>query len=429
MDAYTKTTNVAYSYVLTKHDKHEPNHTETTTTQPARVVPPDGGDTFSGYRNPYWRSEIERGVNATTTASGTRHTINPAWFYSGVGLIGLPQSGPGIAGRRIVQESWGLLPPENSWTYATATPPGSLATSVANSAIRKFLDQADQVRSSCEAGQDFGELKQTLESMINPLGSLRSHVLGYFSKLSKAKKTYRKAVDLKKALADTYLEWHFGWKPLAEDVANAYVGLQNRQKFGSSQPIHASASGSFQLYTSSNYFPGSRTIRPPQGSSRVTGRYSVRYKGAIRVETDNDGRISRNAVLQLDLPHFLPTAWDLIPYSFIADYFANIGDIIRAYSFQSGDLSWGCKTVRTTILAESNFGSPSGVVTPGYVVEWEVGPQGNPSAETVHFTRSAINPGDLIPKFQFRIPVSSTPWVNMSAILLSRTRSLVPFFI
>jgi hypothetical protein len=126
--------------------------------------------------------------------------------------------------------------------------------------------------------------------------------------------------------------------------------------------------------------------------------------------------------LQLDLPHFLPTVWDLIPYSFVVDYFTNIGDYLSGLSLRFSDVSWGCKTVSTEsgYLFGPWYWGPNSV--PQNQEELAVCYGGGGSWNNRRGTRSILTPSDLAPKLQFSLPFSSRPWENIGALILSRLR-------
>jgi len=375
-------------------------------------------NTFSGVSNPFWKDEIRQGRNAGTAASGGRTTYEIGFFSAFMEAYDAS-----IPPNRYQSEWYGHpfvdLP-------SGPAPQSSTVTSVTNRAISRFLDHADNARSSVESGQDFGEVRESLTSLVNPLSSLRRHVLSYFPSLKKVRAKYRKPIDLKKALADTYLEWTFGWKPLSSDIAQAYVGLQNRNRQFQLVPIHGSAKERFSGSQSSVLNAvDSQSLLEQRTNTRSYSEYSVKFRGVVKTGAVN-GSISAGQVLQLDLPHFLPTAWDLLPYSFIVDYFTNVGDVIRAYSMRKSDISWCMKTVRTvrhsdfshTIHDAGNNWKLRGLYSPGDC---------NSMVETVSFQRSPTDPQTLLPSLMFEIP-HGKPWVNIGALILSRIKPLVPFF-
>lgn len=136
-----------------------------------------------------------------------------------------------------------------------------------------------------------------------------------------------------KVLSDTYLEWAYGAAPLMSDVASI-IDL---------------------------YFETKHTGKP-SGLKRLSYRYSDKYfdLGAEQIATDYPGckypfkevtsyqagtqyvvwvdndlifmgeeaakRVS--ALARFDLYEVIPTAWELMPWSFLLDYWTNIGDVL-----------------------------------------------------------------------------------------------------
>lgn len=376
-------------------------------------------DTMTGYKLPNYKSIIRSGGNATTSASGVKYSGRPG-FYQAKGKATSVLDPKLVKTAEIYGNPAGLSYPDQG------SLPAEIITKVSNRAISKFISRANSVRSSVEAGQDFGELKEALKAMTNPAGALRDYVLSYFPRVRKLKARYRKRRDLKKALADTYLEWTFGWKPLAQDIADAYVGIQNANNVLPAYPIEGGASETYSGATSLLGI-GNGTVACYLNVTE-TSTYQVRIKGVMRTRSV-DNRVGFDQVLQLELPDFLPTAWDLLPYSFIVDYFTNIGDIVSAYSFRFQDLAWVCMTNRTQYKKEFSTAYLQFGYGPPFYDSAEVnGGGGNTVLKRVNFTRGIPDNSALIPSFAFSLPTSKKPWINMGALLVSNAKSIVPVF-
>lgn len=385
-------------------------------------------NTADGVKLPNWRDIIRSGGNATTSFTGRRIIAQANGYQAFQDLAWRNPNNPADMHTRYCYAS-GVFFYTGAPTVSDP-PPSQTVTDVTNRCIRSFLSRCDSAISSFEAGQDFGEYKETLNSLVNPLSSLRRHVSGYFDTLKKVRRKTRGSVGLRKALTDTYLEWTFGWNPLVSDVAKAYVNLRSIRF--ENIPVESSATGQYD---------GSNTAwNPPlppgtpftvEGNIRTTSEYTCRYKGMIRNELDPSGRVSLAQDLQVLPENWLPTAWDLLPYSFIADYFTNIGDIIRGYSFVFGRLSWACKTTRNSKFAVYTVKrvTPFDLAPPNvFIRNRAICRGGNASMVDRKVTRAKLTSDDLIPRFAFSIPHGVKPWLNMAALMLSRSVPLVPFF-
>jgi len=378
-------------------------------------------DSFSGEYNPSHRSQILSGQDATTPAVGIKYSIEGSRFMH------YNRTGVAFDKYDVQYDVIGDAP--LLWPNPLTTPRDSVVTEIRNRAIRKFLDSAKSVRSSFEAGQDLGEIKQTIESLIHPMQSLKELTLSYLGKLKKAKSKYKgDNPSLRKALSDSYLEYRFGWRPLALDIADAYAGLTNRKRMTATSPCYGSASGTDMI----GVVEGSVL---PTGDARYDlttytyYQYSYRIKGAIRLNLTDSGNIPVMQALQLStLNDFAVTAWDLLPYSFVVDYFANVGEIINAVTFPFSDLTFCCGTERLKLTCK--YVSTLKTVADGSGVHWvtQTFSPFNAKLNVTKFTRSRLGALDLIPRARISLPVKSRPWENIGALLSSNIKSLVPFY-
>lgn len=374
-------------------------------------------DTFTGDYNPGWKAQIKSGGNATTSASGIRRIYKPAIYDSYLHYFKKNQHVD-----HIISEI-GYPLPLNIFALDAAVP-SDIIQKVTNRAIVKYLEAADSARSSFEAGQDIGEWRETIHSIINPMASLRKLTVGYFDTLKKGVKKAGSKQKMHKVISDSFLEFKFGWNPLAQDVAAGISSLTNNQGHSDSVPLQASARDSYPIHNGFYFYLGNSNAQTLT-FGRVTGEYQVRFKGAIRTGAVN-GHIPLLQNLQLDMPHFVPTLWDLVPYSWMIDYFANIGDVIKGLSFQSSNNLWLCKTTRIIAHYDYSYGSMNlSSLTPfGWIID-STNPTGNPSGTSTSFTRSPVSPNSLIPNFRFQLPLGSAkPWENMGALISSNLQSI-----
>lgn len=375
-------------------------------------------DSLSGEKNPGWRDKIRAGGSATTPAFGQKYTViqqAPYQLYESW----VPKPGASSTYKFAESNSFGVLPVGWPTIYG---PDSATVTRVRNRVIREFIQRAEAQTSSFESGQDLGELKQTVESLISPVRALRLHVLSYFTKLRKLKKyNFRHKRDTLRAVSATYLEWTFGWKPLAMDIRDGAVGLLSRNLHPEIVPIQHSATESFTADENSGYVTNDGFTLGYRFKTTTIGSFSVRYKGAVRSGSVNGLPRSVAQDLQLDLPHFLPTLWDLLPYSFVVDYFANVGDIIRSACFRYADLSWAQVTTRTfsdsfSVITKSDK-DPGAL---GMMVQRTYATGGRTRLNAQSWSRSPLVSSDLLPNVQFSLPVSGKPWENIGFLILDQ---------
>jgi hypothetical protein len=128
---------------------------------------------------------------------------------------------------------------------------------------------------------------------------------------------------------------------------------------------------------------------------------------------------------------FLPTVWELIPYSFVADYFINVGDIISSYAFHRENIAFGWTTYKA--VTERSFSDMlwrpiyplydavyPAVRRINYIDAWGGGAK--TFSKTV--TRDHISNDTLMPDLIIHLPFSNKPWVNIGALLTQKFCSL-----
>jgi hypothetical protein len=421
-EAYIKTENVGRTLIMQTTTGSAKLSGEVLSSSPVTSVQHLAAvDTLNGVKNPNWRDQIRNFRNACTPCTGLRTVFEPEYYSAGYSYT--TTVSPNVTSFGESFGHYGLQTP------SLGSVPGSVVTEVHNRCIRKFIAACNAARSSVESGQDIGEWRQSYESIIKPLGYMRELINGHYGRLKKAaQEHWRSNSSRRKFLADSYLEFTFGWKPLAEDINDGVHGLLNRFRFENVVPVNAKASAPY-AGTSGDHFP-SGTLINCSFKRKSVSTYKERMKGAVKVNLVH-GSIPVTDVLQLStVQDFAVTAWDLVPYSFLIDYFVNVGDIISAATFAYTNLAWGVATTRNT--TEDSYSVnvvPDFLHNPALVRYRESFVQGgNSKCHTTSFTRNALTPGQLIPDIRFHLPTSAKPWVNIAALVLGGSLPLVPFF-
>lgn len=147
---------------------------------------------------------------------------------------------------------------------------------------------------------------------------------------------YRKQKDVGgfKGPADEWLQLQYGWGPLLSDIHGALVtadfaNVRNKPRrvlVGDSTTVSGSYETNCGMELYSNLpWPSSRwQIRYPY---KVSVEREVRVKVCVDVKSDNK---TLATVDQLGITNPALVAWELVPYSFVVDWFVPIGDWISA---------------------------------------------------------------------------------------------------
>lgn len=251
-----------------------------------------------------------------------------------------------------------------SWpgTGTYYTPPNALAIS---NCYGRFREQA---KSSVNLAVNIAERTQT----VNMIAKRAMQVFRFASKLKSGRfaeaasdlglvvlkqknsrrsvrmsirhKNETRWVNLKKDLkffGDNYLEFHFGWEPLAKDIGEGIELLHEPVFKGLGKRIMARAtvSGSAPNTPTMSDFSIMTTAYWP--------RVSVQMIGTVSVDDPNTLRLN-----QLGFVNPAVVAWELVPFSFVVDWFANVGQVLEAYTDWVG---MSLKNACTTTYSEYSY--------------------------------------------------------------------------
>lgn len=302
--------------------------------------------TRSGSPNPYWAKQCAEGVNASTNFSLSTNFLrefNPGFAmktYQSSCTPGFPATGRGTF---IVD----LVGP---YAYVGITKPlpwtghvgGAAATCASNKAISKLYRKINEAHHQFQGGVFFGELHKTLD-MIGKLGGrLRGGLLSYArDALALRRKSSRRF--LKKThrdLSNLWLEGVFGWQPLIEDIKDAHQALH--RLLHEPEVLRFRAKGECEEQVWNNAGTDGLFVRANWKSVGIR-KSTVIYYGAFRVPVRSDAErlVQRGLSLSgFDLRSFVPTVWELLPWSFFADYFVNIGEVLMALTADTSMVAW-----------------------------------------------------------------------------------------
>jgi hypothetical protein len=289
-----------------------------------------------------------------------------------------------------------------------------------------FNRRARNAVTSLSGGVVLGELRETLRLIRNPAASIRKAIDDYYYetrrriKRGRARKKPTKA-GMGRVAAETWLETMFGVMPLVNDIQGAAKALAE-QFTGALDvtPIGGSASRDVLISDVHTGFVSTGFIR--RATRTITkDSYEVVYRGVVvsAVKGHKPGPLNVGLTFQ----QFIPTVWELIPYSFLVDYFTNIGDILSAYSQGDINFSWKNMSSKSVGTVEQTTINRPAVVD--IALKEEVTGENYKSSScktsTKHFTRASI-PGYIVPSFRWEIPgYSSLKWANIAALAACRT--------
>lgn len=363
--------------------------------------------TSNGNPVPGWSEKIKHQQDASSDYSLTRYKVSMGSYKASYSCS---------VGRETVDDTY--YP-----NYPFVWPePEALSSKVYNTALGNFLSNAREVVSPFQGLTFLAELKETLQMIRNPATALRNGIGSYLKAVRHRRRHFRgDAKNFFRTLSGTWLEYAYGWKPILNDIesaCNAYAQHEADVQFLRAYGKAESQSGLLNQATHKLYFAnyGSYIRRlAHQGSQKVV------FKGVVRVNPEIQANVARNVarLSGFDLASFVPTAWEVIPYSFVVDMFSNIGTILNsAIALYYNWVWWSCastRSMRSDITIEPGVKSPwtwawSESIAPG-------------SIEKVSYVRS--KPVLSLPVPQLELPGSNWTWANLLALASQLTLSKV----
>jgi hypothetical protein len=208
------------------------------------------------------------------------------------------------------------------------------ATFVDNLARTRFYGRLREVNTQFSGLVALGELRETAKMLRKPAAALWDSAERYIDALRK-----RKRVNPKGWIKDAsglWLEHSFGWLPLINDCKDAVKAYSRISEKPRSKIISAGMKKSYDRSRElDGSWEGNITRVNMQGGccmyadARLYEHVAVRYKGKISARVVAPGW-DNWALFGFTPREFLPAAWELLPWSFLVDYFTNVGDLITA---------------------------------------------------------------------------------------------------
>lgn len=424
----TATKDSTVSFPLAYHGLQTFSYQGPIVTDDVRVYPVVR--TRTGTRLPKWRKVIKDGGNATTSLTATFDTFDSS---SPTTAVMKYRRTTGHTAEFTVKGDVGILNPFRYQKSDFPIDPGLPTTIADNLAKARFYKRLYSAQTKFEGLTFLGELRESLRMLRRPAAALWGKNLGYLDALGKAKRASPK--HWLKTVGGLWLEHSFGWQPLINDCKDAVTAYEQLVR-PTPKPVVVSGGGIWMNDRTSSlgsiwkngWLAELNGIKWLQSDCIFTEEHTVRYKGAVRA--------------QVEAPHWkgwdlfgftpqniIPTAWELLPWSFLVDYFTNIGDILQASITSTRSLVYINKTViqktryRGRMVPQlESFGG--GLLPPFWSIVSASGQEYNWDLTRKLVNRSA-NSGISLPTLSLTASLSDGQLFNVAA-LLSQARALHP---
>lgn len=407
-EPYHKDTYGAIAFEQTTWDQVNPPTTYRIPMEWVRYV--------DGWTNPTWRSDVALKRNATTPFEGIDLSVE----HSDGTLIleGTADGQPEPDNLRIQGKQGWLTFSDGRSSLAS----NLLDEGAESDASSRFYSQLSSALKALEGGELVGELGKTAKSLILTSKYLVATLNSWKRAVRRAKNSSaRRRAGI---VSSSYLQWKFGWDPLVKDVlaltdslVDDYVTYIPFSVTGHNTPASAS-------YVQAEY----TGMLEYDTTVVAKAQSTVRYKGDFVVNRTGIGGLVER--MGISPSNFLPTLYNLLPWTYMLDYFSNLGDIVQAIASVDvgSNVAWCCRTVRNTSTTTYSSGHSVRVVpgitpNPGYPIVI-------PSTTiwtNKYVARTAALPS-RIPGLRLRVPnfqteAGRTKGLNIAAVLAARTWS------
>lgn len=354
-----------------------------------------------GDRVPNWRGLISSGQCATTDLAGATNEIE--------------SEAMSITSRRIykVPAGYSIYGTTTGLALWLGTNGGTTSFPIAEAENRSLINLYSRLQSveTRFKGLVFsGELRESLGLIRHPARAFRNGIRDYLDHVRKHGSVLPKH-KRKSFVRDSWLEYSFGWKPLISDLDSAIDAFYSR---GPVRPI-------FEMVRGRGLFEIVESItRQSVAAGLTTIDYNVVDK--VVAECRHYGIYRSDGAGVTNLHHagfrpseFVPTLWELIPYSFLVDYFSNIGKILESWSYRFNGLSWCSKGIMTERVREGMNFSIRSIPDSANESTTSSGSCGSYRSSRKNVNRYPNVPLDL-PSLEFKVPGNWSQWINIASL-------------
>lgn len=308
---------------------------------------------------------------------------------------------------RYSADYWGYIPFDYTFEEYMSTwyptwfflEPSGLTPQRENAGARAVTTALNNLNSSnTQLGADIGESKKTLNMVADRTKTLAEFTRDFrrrnYAKILKDFSQFRS-----REASKLWLEFIYGWKPLASSIYELSQVLG--EQLEKDQLIYSRGSSSFS--DTNKYTIGS-------------GDFNVEYSGGFRCQII--ARVEVPSIVRLNALGVLnpaSVAWELVPFSFVLDWFIPIGNVLAGLSSTAG-LSFHSGYVTTVNRAISTL-KPQDRSWTSRFERFAIQQRGNTVRESFDMRRNVMGSFPLPQLYANTNPFSTTRVINATAIV------------
>lgn len=287
--------------------------------------------TRTGYVLPKWRAIIRAGGNATTALTAGEDVVEAKGAHLSLIFEGRVNGFQPWAWWNSLEGGSGFQ------NFTSAAPIAHFSsgpdTKAQDQAAKALYSKIYQARHQLQGGVILGEIDKTARLLAGTAKNLKQGVISYLGNAVGIRRGKGSKSSKRKAISNTYLESVFGWQPLLHDARD--LGKTLGRLLHESDRVRFSAVG-WAAEQSANVVTEIRNgdLFASLNRTDIT-ETTVIYRGLFRSTPYEIGSPPLERMISMsgfDFRSFIPTMWELVPYSFVVDYFSNIGDCLYALS-------------------------------------------------------------------------------------------------
>jgi hypothetical protein len=371
--------------------------------------------------DPKWHEKVASFRDATlpyryyaSLAKVSQSPVNWVWTY----CLGTPNK----KSVRATLDGYPLI--QGLYAYRLQAPAFGERAVLDSACKLDFLAKVRETESPFQSIPFFGELKETIDMVRHPLKGILKHTRKYARSVSNLRRLpglVQKSDRFAEILNSAYLQWTYGVAPLFGDIESIKQAVENLMEKPEVTRISVSKKGETNakcLYNATTTEYSGNLVFQQIGMARSL--YNVRISGALRAEFTGPKIEHMLQQVSFNLRDFVPSMYELLPHSFLVDYFSTTGKVLGGLFTSTKNLIYASKSTKlTTELVGLGFPLPSLSSTCGSQVS---GSLARVNFEMVDFNRSKADLSVSFKDWRFVHPTAGQ-WFNTAALGVSQLRA------